>query len=68
MALGTPHAAFTISEFCEAHRISEAFYFKIRRLGLGPRESRTLGKVTISGEAAADWRRARESTTETTPA
>jgi hypothetical protein len=53
-------AAYTIPEFCEAHRISESFYFKIRALGLGPRESRTLEKVTITNEAAADWRASRE--------
>ena len=53
-------AAYSIREFCEAHRISESFYFKIRALGLGPRESRTLDKVTISNEAAADWRASRE--------
>ena len=53
-------AVYTIAEFCEAHRISESFYFKIRNLGLGPRESRTLDKVLISNEAAADWRASRE--------
>jgi hypothetical protein len=51
-----PRASYTVSEFCVAHRISESFYYKIRLLGLGPRERRTLGKVTISFEAAAEWR------------
>jgi hypothetical protein len=55
-----PRAAYTIPEFCEAHRISQAFYYKIRNLGLGPREGRTLGKITISMEAAADWRKQQE--------
>jgi hypothetical protein len=55
-----PRAAYTIAEFCEAHRISQSFYFKIRGLGLGPRECRTLNKITITGESAADWRRANE--------
>jgi hypothetical protein len=31
-------AAFTIAEFCRAHRISQSMYFKQRALGLGPRE------------------------------
>jgi len=53
-------AAYSIPEFCEAHRICEAFYYKLRAAGLGPREMRTLRKVTISIEAAAEWRRARE--------
>ncbi|MCK1718310.1 hypothetical protein IVA81_11270 [Bradyrhizobium sp. 141] len=55
-----PRAAYSISEFCEAHRICEAFYYKLRAAGLGPREMRILGKVTISIEAALEWRRARE--------
>ena len=55
-----PRAVYSISEFCEAHRICEAFYYKLRSAGLGPREMRTLRKVTISIEAAAEWRRARE--------
>jgi hypothetical protein len=55
-----PRMAFTINEFCTAHRISPAMYFKLRAAGLGPREMRALRKVTISVEAAAEWRRARE--------
>ncbi|SIN88788.1 hypothetical protein SAMN05443247_00474 [Bradyrhizobium erythrophlei] len=55
-----PRAAYSIPEFCEAHRICEAFYYKLRAAGLGPREMRTLRKVTISIEAAEEWRRARE--------
>ncbi|WP_079599644.1 hypothetical protein [Bradyrhizobium erythrophlei] len=55
-----PRMVFTIREFCEAHSICEAFYYKLRAAGLGPREMRTLRKVTISIEAAAEWRRARE--------
>jgi hypothetical protein len=58
-----PRAAYTIKEFCAAHRISEAMYFKLRDAGLGPREMRALRKVTISVEAAAEWRRERENAT-----
>jgi hypothetical protein len=58
---GVPRAAYSIPEFCKAHRICEAFYYKLRAAGLGPREMRTLRKVTISVEAAEDWRRERES-------
>jgi hypothetical protein len=53
-----PRAAYTIAEFCQAHRISQSFYFKIRQLGLGPRECRALNKITITDESAAEWRRA----------
>jgi hypothetical protein len=55
-----PRAAYSIPEFCTAHRICEAFYYKLRAAGLGPREMRAGRKVTISIEAAEDWRRARE--------
>ncbi len=57
-----PREAYTIPEFCEAHRLSQSMYFKLRNAGLGPREMRALRKVTISMEAAAEWRRARENT------
>ena len=53
-------AAYTIKEFCAAHRISEAMYYKLRAAGLGPREMRALKKVTVSMEAAEEWRRERE--------
>jgi hypothetical protein len=55
-------AAYNIREFCAAHRISEAMYYKLRALGLGPREARALSKVIITQEAAAEWRRQREAT------
>lgn len=61
-----PRAAFTIKEFCKAHRISEAMYFKLRDAGLGPREMRAGRRVTISLEAATDWRRAREAAKQAT--
>jgi hypothetical protein len=60
IAQQVPREAYTIPEFCKAHRISESMYFKLRAAGLGPREMRALRKVTISVEAAAEWRRARE--------
>jgi len=52
-----PRVAYTIPEFCEAHRISESMYYKSREAGVGPREGRVLTKVIISFESAADWRR-----------
>jgi hypothetical protein len=51
--------AFTVPEFCEAHRISQSFYYKIRNLGLGPHETRKGekgDKVLITAESAAAWR------------
>jgi hypothetical protein len=49
--------AFTVPEFCEAHRISEGFYYKLKRLGLGPIETKLLSKVIITKENAEAWRR-----------
>jgi hypothetical protein len=45
--------------------MSEAFFHKLVALGLGPRIMRVGGRTMISIEAAAEWRRARE-TQETT--
>ena len=58
--LSVPRAAYTIAEFCEAHRISEQMYFKLKRLGLQPRETYVGTRVLISMESAAEWRRAAE--------
>ena len=55
-----PRAAYTVNEFCAAHRISVALYYKLKLQGLAPRETRVLSRVIISMEAAAEWRRARE--------
>jgi hypothetical protein len=57
---GPTFAAFTIAEFCRAHRISQSMYFKMRNTGLGPREMRVGVRVLITFEAAADWRAERE--------
>jgi hypothetical protein len=62
-----PRAAYSIPEFCTAHRICEAFYYKLRAAGLGTREMRTGRKVTISMEAAKEWRRARENASQAVP-
>lgn len=52
-----PRVSYSVAEFCVAHRISESFFYKLRGLGLGPRETRVLGKVTITLEDAGAWRR-----------
>ena len=57
-----PRAAYSIREFCAAHRISQSMYYKLRNAGLGPRELRALRKIVITEEAAADWRHEREAT------
>jgi hypothetical protein len=56
----TVPCTFTIREFCEAHKISQAFYYIMKNEGWGPAEMRAGHRVLISYEAAADWRRTRE--------
>jgi hypothetical protein len=56
--------ALSIDEFCKAHGFSRATYFIERQRGHGPREMRVGNRVLISQEAAADWRRDRETSVE----
>jgi hypothetical protein len=56
----TAPCAFTIKEFCESHKISQAFYYVMKNEGWGPAEMHAGQRVLISQEAAAEWRRARE--------
>ena len=55
-----PLSAYSIREFCAAHRLSESMYFKLRHQGLGPDEMSVGSRRIISVEAAERWRRARE--------
>ena len=58
--LAVERAAYTISEFCDAHRISRAQYYKLKKLGQGPDEARASDRtVLITIEAAARWRKQR---------
>jgi hypothetical protein len=59
--------AYTIKEFCRAHRISEGLYYKMQNAGEGPRVMEVGTRRLISQEAAAAWRRARESSPPTVP-
>lgn len=55
-----PAAAFTVPEFCSAHRISRALFYILRRDGRGPRVMKVGKRTLISGEAANEWRREME--------
>jgi hypothetical protein len=48
----------TIDAFCELEQLSPHSYYKLRRLGLGPREMRVPGTkiVRISEAARREWR------------
>jgi hypothetical protein len=51
--------AFSIPQFCTAHGFSRAFYYILKQRGLGPDETRLLGRVIITKENAARWRKRR---------
>jgi hypothetical protein len=55
-----PRLAMNIIEFCVAFRISEDFYYKLKRQGQGPREMKVGTRTLISLAAADEWRRERE--------
>ena len=50
----------TIEEFCDAHRISRALYFELKKQGLTPVEMAVGRLRLISHESAAAWRRKQE--------
>jgi hypothetical protein len=56
----TERSASTITEFCEAHRISRTRYYELKDEGLAPDEMVVGRRRLISNEAAARWRAARE--------
>lgn len=55
-----PLGAYSIRAFCRAHALSEAMYFKLRSMGLGPDEMQVGRRRMVSIEAAAKWRLERE--------
>lgn len=55
--------AYSIKQFCEAHDISVYTYFRMQRAGFGPMTMKVGGRTLISVEAAAVWRRERETIT-----
>jgi hypothetical protein len=59
-AIPPPRLALSILEFCDAHGISEAFYYKLKKKNEGPCEMKVGARTLISFESAAEWRRARE--------
>ena len=66
MTVSDEQPAMSVPEFCRRHGIGMTLYFKLKGLGLGPREMRVLSdngntkKILISHGAAAEWRRERE--------
>jgi hypothetical protein len=55
-----PGDAHTILSFCASNAISESKYHDLKRKGKAPREIELDGRIIITPEAEADWRRERE--------
>jgi hypothetical protein len=51
-----------IGEWCVKERISRSNYYKRRKEGIGPRETRFGASVRITPEADAEWRAAQAET------
>ena len=56
--------AFSVGEFCTAHRISRAFFYLMLKDGRAPRTFKLGRRTLISSEAAAAWLRRMESLSE----
>lgn len=52
----TGRKAFSVGEFCRIHSISRAMFYKLAKIGMGPRTMKVGAKQLISEEAAAAWR------------
>jgi predicted DNA-binding transcriptional regulator AlpA len=46
----------SIKQFCAAHGISRSFFYKLAKLGRGPRLVKVGTRTLISAEAAQEWR------------
>jgi hypothetical protein len=55
-----PAAWYSVREFCLAHRLSLSMFFKLRSMGLGPREVAVGSRRFITFEDAAAWRAAQQ--------
>jgi hypothetical protein len=51
-----PPVAYTIEEFCRAHRISVTLYYELKKAGLTPAEKQINSRVIITTESAREWR------------
>ena len=49
--------AYSIEGFCKRHSISRSHYYNMKPAGTGPKESHSGGRVLITKESAAVWRK-----------
>jgi hypothetical protein len=57
LSAGIQRRSFSIPQFCARNDLSEGFYRKLRKLKLGPRETRILDRVVITEENETAWLR-----------
>jgi hypothetical protein len=55
----TGRKASSIDEFCERHRISRSFFYKLKNQGLAPRVTALGARRIIIEEDEIAWRHAR---------
>ena len=48
--------AYSVSEFCAAHRIARGTFYKLLKAGEGPQIVKVGRRTLIPGEAAFAWR------------
>ncbi len=53
-------AAYSIAEFCRAHRLSRAFFYNLLKRGEGPIVMKVGKRTLVANEAADAWRRRME--------
>ncbi len=51
--------AWSIPEFCQLCGISEPLYYKLQRLGQGPRKTKLGARTVITREDGQEWLRKR---------
>jgi hypothetical protein len=54
---------YTVPEFINAHKISRAVFYKLLKLGLGPKLMKVGARTLITAESAQEWRFRMESLT-----
>jgi predicted DNA-binding transcriptional regulator AlpA len=57
---GAMPVMFSVPDFCEAHGISKAFFYKLHKQGKAPPICKVGARSLITAEAAAEWRRSLE--------
>jgi hypothetical protein len=55
-----PTAAYSVAEFCRAHRLSRAFFYILQKRGDGPAVMKVGKRTLVSDEAAKHWRQRME--------